>query len=154
MATTKAIRDRIYNLLNNMAAISGTTKTTAQYIPQNVQDFEGYVFRVRMTGASPITRPYRESRTEPQSWEIELFSPSVNIGFSDAKENAMYDYRDAVLDAFQRLTSLQLNDSGVVGVSGALITSDRFTWGTSEFFETLRYKWQCTLSLTNEVICE
>lgn len=150
MASSKAIRNRIYNILNDMTAVSGTTKTTANHIPQAIADYEGYVFRVRMPN-SRNTRQAREARNEAHTWLIELFSPPLNIGFYDEKEDDMYDYRDAVLNEFERKTRLVYEGATLTGVDSAVIPDDRFTWGDSEF--GFRYKWQCTLNLENRVIC-
>ena len=150
MATSKEIRNRIYNILNDMTAVGGTAKTVAKHIPHAMADYEGYVFRVRATN-SLNSRQSRETRNENQTWLIELFSPKINIGFYDEKEDNMYDYRDAVIAEFERKTRLTYGGASLTGVGSALIPDDRFTWGDTEF--NLRYKWQCTLNLENRVIC-
>lgn len=151
MASTKAIRNQIYDILNNMTAVSGTTKTTANHIPRKVADYEGYIFRIRMvTGTNK--KPYREIRLETHNWIIELFSPPYDIGFYDEKENHMYDYRDAVFSEFDNNKTLEYESASLSGVTNALIGDDRFTWGDTEW--GMRYKWQCTLSLENRVSCQ
>ena len=150
MATSKAIRDRIYNILNDMTAVSGTAKTVAKHIPHAMADYEGYVFRVRMQVATSAKQSY-EIRNESPQWLIELFSPSINIGFYDEKEDDMYDYRDAVYSEFHNNTILEYSGAGLVGINKAIIRDDRFTWGDTEF--GLRYKWQCTLVMENKQSC-
>lgn len=150
MASSKEIRNRIYNILNDMTAVSGTTKTVANRIPHAIADYEGYVFRVRLVSSSN-TRVSREVRNEQQSWLIELFSPKINLGFYDEKEDDMYDYRDTVLDEFQLKTSLGYNGLEMSGVSKSSIQDNRFTWGDTEF--NFRYKWQCTLNVESKQSC-
>lgn len=155
--STKLIRDQIYNILNAMTAVSGTKKTTMNHIPQNVQEFEGYVFRIFMRSSTNSIITGYPTRTESQTWIIQLYSPRLAID-TDITENNMYDYRDAVLNEFQNNDGLVYSGSSVssVSISNTLIRGDGFTWGTTEFFSPngeQRYKWECNLNLDGEIPC-
>jgi hypothetical protein len=148
---TKAIRDRMYTILNTLTAVPGTVYTVAPRIPRGAQDYEGYILYTRMVGALAPRVVSQQIVEESAQWSVELLSPALNIGFDSAREDAMYDYRDAILDLLMKYPRLESAGSPLDGVSGVAIGNERFQT-PYEWAQTTRALWQVTLTISGKRI--
>lgn len=147
---TKSARDAIITILSNMTAVTNTKKTVMKRIRSNAQDYEGYIFRVRMRSSANTLVIDLNTRTMTEQWLIELFSPKTGTGNEADKEDAMYDYRDKVLDTFQSEQDL----GGTNGVTYTLITGETVVWQSDETLDgNPRSKWTFALETERTETC-
>ncbi len=146
---TKAVRDGIVTILTGISAISGTKKVTMKRVMSNVQDYEGYAFRVRLRG-SANSLASADIRNISEQWAIEVWSPKTGLGNEAQKEDEMYDYRDLVLATFMANQDL----SDMVSVSGSMIVSDSVIWQSDETLDgNPRSKWTFNLQIDRQEAC-
>lgn len=152
MVTTasKAVRDSIVTILSNMTAVSDTKKTVMDSLRSSAQDWEGFIFRVRMRSSVSALVIDQSTRTMTEQWLIELWSPKTGLGNESKKENQMYDYRDKVMDTFQSNQNL----SNTNGVTYALVTGDNVIWQSDESLDgNPRSKWTFALQIERTETC-
>ena len=143
--TTKQIRDRILAILATVT-VAGTKATVAPRIPAGAADYEGYILHTQL-GAVASARTADAFKTETQGWLVRVMSPQLGLGLLALNEDYLYDYRDAVLSALCKATSLQLSGVGLPNVSGTVVTSDRMQ-APFIFNDEQRALWECTLQVS------
>lgn len=147
----KTIRDRLYNILNDLAAVSGTVKTVAPRVPMARQDFEGYVFMV-LPGTVTTTPAGDGIRNlnESQIWTIRILAPEVGIGIQAEQESAIMDYADAVLDDLQSRPRLTYNNATLDNVRGVRI--QRVTFRSPSVYAQPVSRYECDIELLIEAM--
>lgn len=152
---TKDVRDRIIAIIDAIAAEGDSNKTTMKRLRNYAQDYEGYIMRVRMAQSNNQSKT-PSHRDEGHTWLIEVYSPKAGLGHDSDKEDKMYDYRDAILAAFQNNSVLHLTGGSperLPNTGKAVISSDRFRWGDTSLDGVVRYKWEATLTLGYRQSC-
>lgn len=146
---TKAVRDGIITILSNITAVSGTKKVVMKRVRSNVQDYEGYAFRVRLR-SSVNSLASADIRNILETWLIEVWTPATGLDNEALKEDEFYDYRDLVLSAF--MSNQDLDD--MLSVSGSMITSDAIVWQVDESLDgKARSKWTFNLEVQRTEVC-
>lgn len=137
-----------------IAPVTGDQKTVQPRLKGSAADYEGYIVRVLLRSGSPAKQSGYIQET--QVWSIEVHSPSIGLKNDAAKQDAMHDYYDAVIQAFDHRTTLALPDGTKLGgVSKAVLGQGTITWGdTSLDGVNIRYKLTFPLTLEKVTECE
>jgi hypothetical protein len=151
---TKAIRNRIQALMDEMPAVTGTVKTVEPRLKDGAQDYEGFIVRVLMRTGTPVKQAGNNIIDETHQWVLELHSTKYNIGWESEKQDQMYDYYDAIIQKFINNPTLKLANGTVLGGGmKAVLGTGTFTWGDTTLDGNLRYKLSFPISLTKVTEC-
>lgn len=150
---TKAIRNRIQAMMDEMTAVTDTVKTIEPRLKDGAQDYEGFIVRVLMRTGTPIKNT-RGNIDETHQWVLELHSPKYGIGWESLKQDQMYDYYDAIIQKFINNPTLKLAAGTVLGGGmKAALGAATFSWGDNTLDGNLRYKLSFPISLTKVTEC-
>jgi hypothetical protein len=121
----KAIRDALQTLISsNLTAITNTSYTLHNRIPENVLDAQGYSIIVAPNaGRFPGIKSTSQVE-ENQTWFVDLWSPNAGTGFRATQEDNLLDYATALKTVFTNKRDLDIN-----GVMGMRLTDTRFNDG-------------------------
>jgi hypothetical protein len=151
---TKAIRNRIQALMDEMTAVTGTVKTVEPRLKDGAQDYEGFIVRVLMRTGTPTKAAGNNIIDETHQWILELHSTKYNVGWESEKQDQMYDYYDAIIQKFINNPTLKLANGTVLGGGmKAVLGTGTFTWGDTTLDGNLRYKLSFPISLTKVTEC-
>ena len=153
---TKAIRNRIQALLDEMPTVTNTVKTVESRLTDGAADYEGYIVRVYMRSGLPVKNKGSNWIDETHQWFIELHSPRYGIGNESLKQDQMYDYYDAIIQKLLDNPTLQLADGTKLGGGmKAALGQGVFSWGDSTLDgDSIRYKLSFPINLTKITECE
>lgn len=154
--STKAIRNRLQDLMDEMTAVTDTVKTIELRLKSGAQDYEGFIVRVLMRSGLPVKNKGNNIIDETHQWFIELHSPRYGIGNESLKQDQMYDYYDAIIQKMIDNPTLQLAAGTKLGGGmKAALGQGVFTWGDSSLDgESLRYKLSFPINLSKVTECE
>lgn len=103
----KDIRARLLEIVQTLTAVTGTSYTPAENVPQDRQDFEGWVLWVRLATDSAGQSLSQDTDARVSNWAIEITSPQITSGWPAQREIEQMEYADAVRHLFWSYKKLE-----------------------------------------------
>jgi hypothetical protein len=120
----KAIRNALQTLVdNNLTAVTGTSKTVHKRIPENILDAQGYSLTI-FPDVGTFGNGDTSQTPEVETWNIDVYSPSVGTSYRSEQEDRILDYASALVAVFTNKRDLDVN-----GIEGMRLKSVRFNDG-------------------------
>jgi hypothetical protein len=121
----KEVRDAINSVIDtNLTAVTNTSYTVHDRIPENITDSQGYSIIIMPDGGS-FSIQSSSQYMETQTWFVDIYSPNAGTSYRSEQEDRLYDYADKLVTIFKNRRVLDSINS----VSGIDIASIQFNDG-------------------------